>query len=85
MLNRYVQVIDEIKKEILFFIDEFEDNYFVIGKDFMRFKFRTNDRLVYNQEINIPVCVVSISGVVKKGDLYHPQVKLQKCFCESEN
>ena len=68
MVKRYVQATDEIKKEILPFIDEFEDDYSVMGKDFMRFKFRTNDNLLYNREINIPVCVISISGVVKKGD-----------------
>ena len=45
MLNRYVQVTDEIKREILSFVDELEDDYFGMGKDFMRFKFRTNDRL----------------------------------------
>ena len=80
MLNGYVQVIDEIKREILPFVDEFEDDFFVMGKDFMRFTFRTNDRLSYNQKINIPVCVISISGVVKKGDLYYQQIKLQECF-----
>ena len=85
MLNRYAEVIDEIKKEIFSFVDEHEEDYFVTGKDFTRFKFRTNDRLSYNHKINIPVCVISISSVIKKGDLYYPQVKLQKCFYESEN
>ena len=70
MLNRYVEVIDEIKKEILSFVDEHEEDY---------------DRLSYNHKINTPLCVISISSVIKKGDLYYPQVKLQKCFYESEN
>ena len=55
MLNRYVEVTDEIKKEILSFVDEHEDDYFVTGKDFTRFKYRTSDRLSYNHKINIPV------------------------------
>ena len=84
MLNNYVQVIDEIKKEILSFEDEFVEDYFMMGKDFMRFKFRTNDKLVYNQKINIPVCAISIGVVIKKGDLYYPQIKLQKCFYEND-
>ena len=63
-LDDYVKVIDGIKKEVLFFIDEFEDEIFIMGKDFMRFRFKTNDKLPYNQKINVPVCVVSISGVV---------------------
>ena len=66
------------------FIDEFEDDYFVMGKDFMRFKIRSNDNLVYNREVNIPVCVISISSVVKKGDSYYPQIKLQRCFYEND-
>ena len=48
MLNNYVQVIDKIKEKLLSFIDEFEDEIFVMGKDFMSFKFKTNDKLPYN-------------------------------------
>ena len=84
MLNRYVQVIDETKREILSFIDEYEDEIFIMGKDFMRFKFKTDDKLVYNQKINVPVCVISISGVVKKGDWHYPKIKLQDCFYEND-
>ena len=84
ILNRYAQVIDEIKREIMSFVDEFEDDFFVMGKDFMTCKFRTNDRLSYNQKINIPVRVISISSVVKKGDLYYPQIELQKCFYKND-
>ena len=32
----------------------------------MRFKLKTDDKLLYNKKINIPVCVISISSVVKK-------------------
>ena len=53
-----------------------------MGQDFMRFKFKTNDNLVYNQKINNPVCGISLSGVVQKGDIYCPQFKLQDCFYE---
>ena len=42
ILDKYVKVIDEIKEEILFIT---EDDLFVMGKDFMRFKFETNDNL----------------------------------------
>ena len=72
MLNRYVKVIDKIKQEILSFIDEYEDDLFIMGKDFTRFKFKTSDKLPYNQKINIPICVISVSSVVKKGDWYYP-------------
>ena len=62
MLNRYVKVIDKIKKEILSFTDEYEDDLLITGKNFTRFKFKTSDKLPYNQKINIPVCVISAHG-----------------------
>ena len=58
-----------------------DDYYFIMCKDFMRFK--TDNELVYNKKVNIPVCVTSLSCVVKKGDVYYPQFKLQGCLYES--
>ena len=55
-----------------------------MGSDFMRFRFKTDHNLVYNKKINIPVSVISLSCVVKKGDIYSPQFKLQDCFYENE-
>ena len=83
LLDDYLKVINGIK-EVLSFIDEFKDKMFIMGKDFMRFRFKTNDKLPYNQKINVPVCVVSITSVVKKGDWYYPQIKLQECFSEND-
>ena len=85
IINNYVKIIDEIKKEIMSWVDGFADKIFIMGKDFMRFKFRINNKLPYNQKINIPVCVISLSSVIKKGCVYYPQFKLQKYFYESEN
>ena len=83
MLENYVKIIDKIKEEIWSFVrDEFWDEIFVMGSGFMRFRFKTDDKLVYNKKINIPVCVISISSVVKKDDISHPQFKLQDCFYE---
>ena len=60
MLDRYVQVIDKTKEEILSFVmDEHEDDLFIMGEDFTRFKFKTSDKLPYNQKINAPVCNIS--------------------------
>ena len=50
-------------------MDELEEDYFAMGSDFMRFRFRTDDNLVYNKKINILVCVISLSGIVKKGNI----------------
>ena len=43
MLDNYAKVIDGIKEELLSFTDEFEDGIFIVGKDFMRFRFKTNE------------------------------------------
>ena len=32
----------------------------------MRFKFRTDDNLVYNQKLSVKVCVISLSSVIKR-------------------
>ena len=42
MLKNYTKIIDEIKYQIL---SVTKDDLFVIGRSFMRLKFRTNDNL----------------------------------------
>ena len=51
----------------------------------MRFRFKTDDNLVYNEKVNIPICVISLSSVIKKEYIYFPVPKLQRCFYESES
>ena len=85
MLDNYVKIVDKIKEEVLAFVgDKYWDEVFIIGSDFMRFRFKTDDELAYNQKINIPVCVISLSSVVRKGDIYYLQFKLQGCFYEND-
>ena len=83
MINNYVKIIDQPKEEILSWMDG-EDNLFTLGEDFMRFRFRTDDNLVYNEKNNISVCVISLSSVIKRRHIYYPQFRLHRCFCESE-
>ena len=40
-----------------------------MGKDFMRFKFKTNDNLSYNEKVNVKVYLISISSVLEKKKL----------------
>ena len=54
-----------------------------MGEDFMRFRFKADDNWVYNEKIYISVCEISLSCVVKKGDIYYPQFKLQDCLYEN--
>ena len=79
MLDKYVKIIDEIKDQILFITEYIS---FIIGKDFMRFRFKTNDNLPYNQKIDVAVCVISISSVFKQ-DWFYPQTELQDRFYEN--
>ena len=63
MLKNYAKIIDEIKDQILLIV---EDDLFIMGKDFMRFRFKTNDVLPYNTKINA-VYVISLSNVFERG------------------
>ena len=80
MLDNYTRIVDQLKEQILSFEDDY---YFVMGKDLMRFRFRADDNFVYNKVVNIPVCVISLSSVIRKEDVYYPQFKLQKRFYEA--
>ena len=51
----------------------------------MRSKFKSDDSLVYNKRINIPVCVMPLSSIIEKEHNYHPVLKLQKCLYENES
>ena len=63
----------------------FIKNYNVIDNDgdddddddinLSRFRFRTDDNLLYNKKINIPVCVISLSSVIKKENTHYPIYK----------
>ena len=52
MLDKYVKVIDKINEEILFLTihEDDGDDLFMQGRDFMRFTFKTDDKLVYNKK-----------------------------------
>ena len=39
---------------------------FSFNDDFLKFKFRSDDNIVYAEIINIPICVISLSSVIKK-------------------
>ena len=82
MLSNYTKIIDELKDQILFIT---EDNFFVMGKYFTRFKFKTDDKLPYNKNINVAVCVTSLSSVLEERNWYYTQINLQECFYENSD
>ena len=63
MRENYTKIIDELKDQILFIT---EDDFFVMGKDFSRFRFKTDDKFPYNKEISVAVCVISLSSVFEE-------------------
>ena len=81
MLKNYTKIIDEIKDQILFIT---EADFFVIGKDFTRFRFKTEDKLPHNKKINVAVYVISLSSVFEEKNRYYPQISLQDCFYDNE-
>ena len=51
MQDKYIKIIAEIKEQILLITeDENEGRNFIMGKDFMRFRFKTDENLVYNKK-----------------------------------
>ena len=83
MISNYVKIIKQLEDEIFSYIDEFRDEDFIFGGDSARFRFKTDDNLVFNKKINIPVCVISLSSVIKKEWIHCPTLKLQKCLYKS--
>ena len=82
MINIYLKIIKQLKDEISSLIDEFENEEVVFNDESLGFKFKTDDNLVYDEKINIPVCVISISSVIKEKYIHYLILKLQKCFYE---
>ena len=66
MINIYLKIIKQLYYEIFSFIDKFDDKIFYFDGDSTKFKFKTDDNLVYDEKINIPVCVISLGSVIKK-------------------
>ena len=66
IINIYLKIINQLHDKIFSFIDEFEDEKFYFDGDSTKFRFKTDDNLVYDEKINIPVCIISVSSVIKK-------------------
>ena len=82
-MNNYVAIIKQIEDEIFSYIDEFEDKDFIFSGDTATFKFKTDDNLLYNEKINIPVCVKLLSSVIKKDWIDFSVFKLQTFLYEN--
>ena len=77
MVEKYEEIWDFIREEIRL-IDDVEP--FKYKKDFMRIKFKSDDRVPINEILNISVCVLIIKSVLKRNGKYYPQTYLDRCY-----
>ena len=78
MLENYTEIFDEIADQTELMSDS--NDKIKYYKDIMRIKFKTNDDLVFNEMMNILVCVTVVSSIFKENDEYYPQITLNDCF-----
>ena len=64
MLENYLNIFDNIAEQIELMIDDNIQH----NKDLLKIKFKTNDDVPFNEEINIPVCVIYVSSIFKQDD-----------------
>ena len=81
MVENYIEIFDEIADQIESIDGNDEVKYY---KDIMRIQFKTNNDLIFNEMMNIPVCVIVVSSVFKENEEYYPQITLHDCFHEKE-
>ena len=78
MLENYTEIFDEIAEKI----ESMTDDKVKYHKDIMRIKFETDDDLIFNEIVNVPVCVIIVSSILKENNEYYPQISLHNCFYE---
>ena len=59
MLENCTEIFDEIAEQT----ESIRDDKVKYCRDIMRIKFKTNDDLISNETINIPVCVIIVSSI----------------------
>ena len=53
--------------------DDYDEKY-------MKIEFDSNDKLLLNKAIQIPVMVIVVRGIFYQNNKYYPQVFLDKCM-----
>ena len=80
MLENCTDTFGEIAEQI----ESMTDDKVKYHKDIMRIKFKTNDDLVFNEIINIPVCVIVVSSIFEEDGNYYPQISSHDYFYEHD-
>ena len=50
----------------------------------MKARFESNDDLLLNKILNIPVCIIIVNSIFQEDNNYYPQVLLYECLYEYE-
>ena len=82
VLGKYTKIWNEIRKQIRLITGEKVIKY---SKDFMKIMFESDDNLLLDEILNIPVCLLIIRDVFKEDSKYYPQVLLHECYYEYEH
>ena len=77
MVEKYEELWDFIREEIRL-IDDVEP--FKYKRDFMKIKFKCDDKVPINEILNTPVCVLIIKSVLKINGRYYPKIHLESCY-----
>ena len=80
VLDNYTEMVDEIADQIELMSDN--DNKVKCYKDIMRIKFKTNDDLVFNEMMNIPICVLLKKMMDITHKLHYTIVFMKKMFLQ---
>ena len=77
MIENYEELWGFIREEIRL-TDDVE--LFKYKKDFMKSKFKSDEKVPINEILNIPVCVLIIKSVFKRDGKCYPQIYLDSCY-----
>ena len=74
ILENYKKLWDKIKMDIKKLEGIVGNLYF--EKDIMKVKFDTDDDLVFNKIINVPMCAIGVKAVCEHDNKFYPQIYL---------
>ena len=78
VLKKYAELWDGIKN----LIERVNDKLGEYGKDFMKIKFNSDDKLPLNKTLKLHNLTVVARSVFQEDNKYYPQVFLDECLYE---
>ena len=78
ILENYKKIWDKIKMDIKLLEGIVGNLYF--EKDIMKVKFDTDDDLVFNKIINVPMCAIVVKAVYEHDNKFYPRIYLHSCY-----